>query len=1196
MLAGAIDIPDAVISAQQAGELVIFAGAGVSQGPPSDLPGFLDLVQAIAERTNVAVDPDMLDVTLGRVKDTGVDVHTECRERIRKPSSRPNEIHRLLLRLFPEPKHLRLVTTNFDSHFATAAKEMELNIREYHAPALPLGHDFRGLVHLHGSIEEEPRTMVLTDEDFGRAYLSEGWARTFLQSLLTSYTVLFVGYSHNDPPVRYLARGMSSRGMNPRFAFTSKREAALWTPLGIKPVFYPVVDEDHSALNQGIAHWIEIIKRQPLEVEEALRRILTAPEDQAPDRSQTDFIRRCLTKADTARYFVQHAHQWRWIEWLHEERLLRPLLECKGGDDTDPTRILAHWASRKLVHDDTGRGLWLLDEDGGRLGFVAWHAAAQELWVAKDIDFSKPGHRHWLVVIADPARHQVHVDLLGYLLGKLAEAQNWDLAIYLLGVLLTPRIRLADDFRIVFEPNRLQTAEPELRLLGDGHELSSAWYDHFVPKLSSLAPALLPLLEDRLRAAERLLLVIGSDARRLIYGRRHIASRLHPYDRDSPAVLLDYLVDVVDVLAGSKDPILDGKAREWMASGSPALLRLGLHVLSLVPSISAGEKVDRILHHDLLYPNLDGAREEIESLLKSVYKSLTDDERRHLWAAIEAGPSAQWSRDLKPDEVGEIRAHEINRLVARLSGGQSDAPATEARARLNVRAPKFDVAREPDEHDGVIVESTDRSPVSIEDLLAKPPEEQIEFLLEYKGNGFLHSTDGLAAAVSTAASRNIQWAEELLHALEQKDAWQHPIWNRVFWQLEWKKLPPVFQLWLVQTVLAHWDKIEDFGGPARLVFDGETFELDRIPSPELLEKMLELSVTLWPRLIAQAHKTEKSDLDEDWTSRAINSAEGRIVGFWLHYVDHSRPDRRVSPREWPPRLAPFFDEMAVGGSYGAKLGLAIIAQQLGFVRFIAPEWTRAKLFPLLDVATQGDRSFVVWKPFLFYGRFNRDLILELPPYFQKSFGRFAEVEDKLAKRFTSYVAIIVHSRLWEIHRCGWLDEFLRSMPMVSRVHWAQEIGRFLQDTPPEDRRVAWSVWIKLYWEERNRGRPCRLDPSEAEAMATWVLALLDVVPEIWPLAEALPFDNAHHGHIFWSIDKTKLPEEHPAELVGFLVWILPRFQVLHEMRDTICKFVDRMPPKATLQSGLLQVAQELRRLGFAGASELAEKIRVRFVE
>jgi hypothetical protein len=50
------------------------------------------------------------------------------------------------------------------------------------------------------------------------------------------------------------------------------------------------------------------------------------------------------------------------------------------------------------------------------------------------------------------------------------------------------------------------------------------------------------------------------------------------------------------------------------------------------------------------------------------------------------------------------------------------------------------------------------------------------------------------------------------------------------------------------------------------------------------------------------------------------------------------------------------------------------------------------------------------------------------------------------------------------------------------------------------------------------------------------------------------------------------------------------------MRDTICKFVDRMPPKATLQSGLLQVAQELRRLGFAGASELAEKIRVRFVE
>ena len=40
--------------------------------------------------------------------------------------------------------------------------------------------------------------MVLTDADFGRAYLTEGWARRFLVELFRSFTVLFVGYSHND--------------------------------------------------------------------------------------------------------------------------------------------------------------------------------------------------------------------------------------------------------------------------------------------------------------------------------------------------------------------------------------------------------------------------------------------------------------------------------------------------------------------------------------------------------------------------------------------------------------------------------------------------------------------------------------------------------------------------------------------------------------------------------------------------------------------------------------------------------------------------------------------------------------------------------------------------------------------------------------------------------------------------------------
>lgn len=43
-----VDLPQALIAAQREGRLVIFAGAGVSMGPPADLPSFEDLAVQIA--------------------------------------------------------------------------------------------------------------------------------------------------------------------------------------------------------------------------------------------------------------------------------------------------------------------------------------------------------------------------------------------------------------------------------------------------------------------------------------------------------------------------------------------------------------------------------------------------------------------------------------------------------------------------------------------------------------------------------------------------------------------------------------------------------------------------------------------------------------------------------------------------------------------------------------------------------------------------------------------------------------------------------------------------------------------------------------------------------------------------------------------------------------------------------------------
>jgi hypothetical protein len=135
-----------------------------------------------------------------------------------------------LLRLFKSCSDVRLVTTNFDLHFMTAAKTIfatsdELEI--YCAPALPVGNSFAGVVHLHGSVAKQADRMVLTDSDFGSAYLTEGWATRFLQRLFTHNVVMLIGYSHSDTVLDYLARGLPPKSPG-RFALAPLGTEAHW--------------------------------------------------------------------------------------------------------------------------------------------------------------------------------------------------------------------------------------------------------------------------------------------------------------------------------------------------------------------------------------------------------------------------------------------------------------------------------------------------------------------------------------------------------------------------------------------------------------------------------------------------------------------------------------------------------------------------------------------------------------------------------------------------------------------------------------------------------------------------------------------------------------------------------------------------------------------------------------------------------
>ena len=164
----------------------------------------------------------------------------------------------------------QIVTTNFDLLFEKAAGQ---TLGTYVSPKLPdlaSEESFDGLVYLHGQVDPGAergggrQELIVSSSDFGRAYLAEGWATRFICDLLDQYTVILLGYSANDPPVRYLLQGLDTRRRENRarlFAFGrgTKEEVQLrWRAIGVQQALaYPGIGNDHSALWDTLSAWAE---------------------------------------------------------------------------------------------------------------------------------------------------------------------------------------------------------------------------------------------------------------------------------------------------------------------------------------------------------------------------------------------------------------------------------------------------------------------------------------------------------------------------------------------------------------------------------------------------------------------------------------------------------------------------------------------------------------------------------------------------------------------------------------------------------------------------------------------------------------------------------------------------------------------------------------------------------------------------
>jgi len=126
-----------------------------------------------------------------------------------------------------------------------------------------------GIIHLHGYASKdytgaEGDGFILSSSDFGRAYLSDGWATQFFMEIIERYVVVFVGYTADDPPIHYLLEALNKKAgrLDGVYAFQSgltNEAAAKWLHKGVEAIPYAENDE-HRALWETLAAWAERAK------------------------------------------------------------------------------------------------------------------------------------------------------------------------------------------------------------------------------------------------------------------------------------------------------------------------------------------------------------------------------------------------------------------------------------------------------------------------------------------------------------------------------------------------------------------------------------------------------------------------------------------------------------------------------------------------------------------------------------------------------------------------------------------------------------------------------------------------------------------------------------------------------------------------------------------------------------------------
>lgn len=1056
MRINSIDFPDDLVESLQNKELVIFAGAGVSMGDPTCLPDFAKLTRAIAKDTRHKLGRRKdYEVFLGELKDNfgsgdGPNVNKLAADILEKKCKSPNRLHKAIINLFEQSTDIKIVTTNYDQMLETAARDMGVSMPVFDAPALPLGNDISGVVHLHGNVNNH-KYIVLTDEDFGKAYLTDGYASRFLVQLFTQYDVLFIGYSLNDTVLHYLAKAMSRVSQRNKYILTDK-DKNKYKSIGIIPIPYP--EGEHEEMTQAIEALGERVRMNMIQWKEFFEDIKTNP---PKDTTKESIVSYCLKDYDKTRIMMQIISGELWIAALNDKGVFDNLFK-KDVSLTREDELWIGWLSKNIIcaNEDTFFDLLAKHKSSLHIKFaeaLVCNIISNEKAIADDVLKKQVillseyiSEDYMLHVLLDIAHKRNLIELYWFLYKKMFTVK-----------MLCEKRMLLSEYTVVTH-----------KMSMDAYSLSRYWKQCENDLVELFSLQIIRFCVDFVESLHNEYVLIGeADSQKEPWR----VSNVPLEDRDV-SYFFDGLYVISDIFlsatlkAQENNPVfLKGVLSECLTSDSVFLRKMALISLRETNVFTYNQKLKQIIENGFLLSQAE--IQQTKRLVGSIFDHLNSEKQSLLLNEIE--------------KISTEDSFEGYRIVYSYLNSIKKvcSPCHYVDDRIALLDAKYDYSSFFKPTPPIVDKRFHMNAKDITELSSEDLKEFFTFVCSNSNAFYIHE---LMDELTKASEMDFEWTYNAIKMLKELQIKDKSLWTNMLYGVRKTDISIEHYyalLKLIANPLVDKDitkEIADVMLNMLRLKDSDKFFLDH--EDELYSIFLEL----WK------HKQlEQSCIDI--LQQSLNSSLGILINCCIIMIDMHKG--RYIPEQYKSILLECLSMK--GQEY--YVSLCVIGGHYNYFHYRDAAWCNSVFNPMLSGDMTNEEYVYSWDGFvLFSGGLNVDTVDDLSKVLLRATEKMALLSNDAHNRFIDlYITLLIHV----IKRPGanYIPRFFSNATDEDKRYFVSVLGHRLEKMESEKKMKLWNRWLKRHLENRTNNKPIKPIELELQEYLEWLPHLQEVYDE-----------------------------------------------------------------------------------------------------